>query len=346
VDLNSDGKRDFIVTKPGHIVASDSSGSLLWSKRIDIQLTGKSEDEGLPGLHCPGVQAADIDGDGEVEVLFLTKDGRLHSVKGPTGMDEWAVKIPSPSGTARWEHLVIANFRGKGDRDLLLQATNLKGYRVGRYLAAYAFDELIAGEKRRPLWSRNDFMPNAHHGARIADLDRDGRDEVLGSTILGPAGEMLAKIDVSGHIDSIHADDVRPDIPGLEVVALEEGQKNRVFLYNHQGLIWQADYRQSEPQNTAIGEFDLSRPGLEIWARSRYARFQKPFVFDSNGKLIAAYEMDKVAPRWWTSKGVEVISPIHWTGGPKQLAAAKERHDSGDIAIFDPLTGRFLHRWK
>jgi hypothetical protein len=56
--------------------------------------------------------------------------------------------------------------------------------------------------------------------------------------------------------------------------------------------------------------------------------------------------MDKVAPKGWTTKGVEAIWTIDWTGEMKQLAAAKERHVSGDVAIFDPITGRFLQRFR
>jgi hypothetical protein len=54
--------------------------------------------------------------------------------------------------------------------------------------------------------------------------------------------------------------------------------------------------------------------------------------------------MDDVAPKGWTASGVEVIHTIHWTGGPIQMAAAKERHTSGDVCIFEPLTGRFVER--
>ena len=56
--------------------------------------------------------------------------------------------------------------------------------------------------------------------------------------------------------------------------------------------------------------------------------------------------MDDVAPEGWTVRGVEVIHKIDWTGDRKQLAAAKERHTSGDIGIFDPLSGQFLHRFE
>jgi len=355
-DLDGDGRRDYLVTVPwagrswrfvpfaGYVAAYAHDGRKLWINRARVQLGGPAESKGLPGHHAPGVQAADVDGDGAVEVLYLTRDGTLHVVDGATGQEKWQARPPAPEGAERWEHVVIADFRGQGDRDLLLQATNAKGYRMGRYLAAYAAAELAKGNLK-PLWQRDDFVACAHNGARVADLDGDGRDEVIGGTIVGPQGRILNRIPLKGHIDSIFIYDVRPDLPGLEVVALEEGGGNRVFLYNRDQVIWIRDYKHWEPQNAAVGEFDLQRPGLEIWCRSRFNEHQKPFVFDARGELISAYEMDDVAPEGWTVRGVEVIWTIDWTGGPKQLAAAKERHRSGDVAIFDPITGRFLHRF-
>lgn len=371
VDVNGDGQNDFLVTKPGHIALHDLSGNKLWSKEIDIQVTGKSESNGLPGWHGPGVQTTDVDGDHEAEVLFLTKNNTVHIVEGSTGKTKRKVVLASPSGTERWEHLVVANFRGRGDRDLLLQTTNSNGYRMGRYLAAYALEDLLHKNTPEPLWARDDFVACAHNGARVADLNGDGKDEILGGTIVSPDGKMILRIPLRGHIDSIFVGDVRPDIPGLEVVALEEGghervfpgdngissfanrvlnriipSGNRVFLYRDEQVLWISHYKHQEPQNAAIGDFDPGRPGLEIWSRSRYARHQKPFVFDAQGTVISHYEMDDVAPAGWTDEGVEVIFSIDWTGEEKQLAVAKERHKSGDVAIFDPITGRFLHRFK
>lgn len=345
-DVNDDGKKDFIITKPAQIAVYSHSGQKLWAKQINIQVTGKSESQGLPGLHGSGVQAADVDGDQKTEVLFLTKDNTLNIVQGDNGQSKGSITIESPPGTKRWEHLVVANFRGKGDRDLLLQATNAEGYRMGRYLAAYPLDNLLKGENLKPLWTRDDFLANAHNGARVADLDGDGKDEVLGGTIISPDGEMLLKIPIKGHIDSLFVADVRPDIPGLEVVALEEGGGNRVFLYNRDRVIWKTHYKHQEPQNAAIGDFDPQRPGLEVWCRSRYQKHQKPFVFDAQGQRIANYQMDDVAPKGWTEKGVEVIFPIDWTGESRQLVAVKERHKPGDVGIFDAVSGQFLHRFK
>jgi len=64
---------------------------------------------------------------------------------------------------------MVADFRGTdGDRDILLQATNSQGYRMGRFLAAYAYEDLLKG--REPLWTRDDFVSCAHNSARLADL--------------------------------------------------------------------------------------------------------------------------------------------------------------------------------
>ena len=41
-----------------------------------------------------------------------------------------------------------------------------------------------------------------------------------------------------------------------------------------------------------------------------------------------------------------MIYTIDWTGRKEQLACAKERHESGDVCIFEPLTGRFVTHFK
>lgn len=344
-DVDGDGLLDFIVTGRGAIVVHGHDGAELWTLGEDILVSSQSENNGFPGHHGPGIQAGDIDGDSELEVVFLTHDGTLHVVNGSTGAQEWAVTPPPPASSAdRWEHPVIANLRGLGDRDLLLQAST-GDYRLGRDVAAFAFDDLEGGEAE-PLWSTDDFFPLAHGGLRVADLDGDGRDEVLGGVIISPDGAELFRLDMTvqqrPHLDSLFVEDVLPDDPGLEVVALMEGGEEYVFVYDETGLHWQQHYNNWEPQNAAVGDFDLERPGLEIWCRSRFNDDQQPFVFSSTGELIANYRLNDIKPESWSNEGVEVIYAIHWTGGERQLTAAKERHTDNDVTVFDPLTGEFL----
>ncbi|HPA46975.1 MAG TPA: FG-GAP-like repeat-containing protein [bacterium] len=350
-DIDDDGRMDYLVTVPGHVAGYANDGTRRWVNRVDVRVGESSERVGLPGHHGPGVTAGDIDGDGQTEVLYLTNDSVLHVVNGKNGIDKWTAQPPRPEGTERWEHLAIANFRGEGDCDLFIQTTNRDGYRVGHHIAAYSLEDLC-NHRYTPLWQRADFTTCAHNGARLADLDGDGRDEVLGGQIVSATGEFLCNIPLRGHIDSIFAYDVRPDVPGLEVVALEEGGRdgdqpgNRVYLYTRDRVLWETNYQEWEPQNAVVGEFDPDTPGLEIWCRSRFNEHQRPFIFDANGRLIAHYELDHVAPSDWTKAGVEVIHTIDWTGETKQLAAGKERHTEGDVAIFDPMTGKFIARFK
>ena len=39
-----------------------------------------------------------------------------------------------------------------------------------------------------------------------------------------------------------------------------------------------------------------------------------------------------------------MIHSIDWTGRREKLACAKERHESGDVCLFEPLSGQFVLR--
>ena len=343
-DADHDNTMDFLITAPGHLAVFSNAGKELWRKASDINVGGQSESQGLPGHHGPGVAAADMDGDGQTEVVFLTRDSVLHIVEGATGKEKGNAKPPVPPGAARWELAMIATFQKEENRDILLQATNEKGYRMGKFLAAYKTSDLLAGKK--PLWTTDEFVSCAHNGARLADLDGDGLDEVLGATIFSPQGRLLAEAaPFQGHMDSVFVADIHPDKPGLEVVLLEEGS-NHVQLLGLGGALWRVHYQQQEPQNATLGRFKPGSDETFIWCRSRYDQHQKPFVFDSKGSLVFHYDMDSVAPEDWTKSGVEVIHRIDWTGERHQLACAKERHRRGDVCLFEPLTGKFVQRFK
>jgi hypothetical protein len=357
-DVDNDGKMDYLVTVPGHLAVYGNDGGQLWALKTDIVVGGSSESEGLPG-HCgPGVAAGDVNGDGVSEVVFLTKDSILHVVDGKTGGEKDKAAPPVPSGAERWELAMIGDFRGAGpgpkggDGDILLQATNKDGYRTGKFLAAYTMDTLIKGGQPagdwagKPLWQTDQFESCAHNGARLADLNGDGRDEVLGATIFSAEGKLLSRaIPDRYHIDSVFVADVQLDKSGLEIVLLEEGA-NQVQVVGTGGPVWRNHFKKQEPQNAAIGRFKKDSDEIFIWCRSRYDEHQKPFVFDSSGKMVFDYEMDNVAPSGWTASGVEIINTIDWTGERQQLACAKERHKSGDVCIFEPLTGKFTAHFK
>jgi hypothetical protein len=59
---------------------------------------------------------------------------------------------------------------------------------------------------------------------------------------------------------------------------------------------------------------------------------------------MSARDDGNVQPFQRLDSGVELIYAIDWTGEPAQLACAKERHTSGDVCLYEPLTGRFVQR--
>lgn len=356
-DLENSGELGFLVTLPNFVGAYSQKGQQLWLHGDPIRVGNSLEREGGPGHHGAGIQAYDIDQNGRTEVLYLLTNGTLRIRDGATGDLLWET-LPPPPGNREgvWEYPVVANLSGNHPGEIILQASHTPGYRRARYLAAFNLEELREmGSEAMPLWIREDYAGCAHTGVRVADLDRDGHDEIVGAQIIdGATGEDLYVLDnfpvVANaekgwmtHLDAILIGDVRPERPGLEVVGLEEGGPNRVFLYDEKGLIWETDYKNWEPQNSALGAFRLGDESLQLWCRSRFNRGQRPFVFDANGDLAFAYELKDFAPEGWTERGIERIEAIHWNGS-FQHAAGKERHCSGDVCLWDPLSGKFeLH---
>ena len=146
-------------------------------------------------------------------------------------------------------------------------------------------------------------MSCAHNGARLADINGDGRDEVLGATILSSDGKVLAEAaEFHGHIDSLFVADVLPEMAGSEVVLLEEGS-NQVQVVGSAGPIWRKGFKRQEPQNAAIGRFSKDSDEVFIWCRSRYPEHQKPFVFSSSGQVVSA------SRPWWRAAFIFVA---HW----------------------------------
>lgn len=352
-DVNGDNQLDFVITQPDRILAYDQAGSQLWRlANPNIQLSGQSEKEGLPGLHGPGIQVGDVDGDGSAELLYVDRDNRLHALDAATGSVKHQIRLPKvDSRFDRWEHAIIANFRGEGDVDLLLQAServdNRRDYYRDTHIAAFRFTDLVEqGTSASPLWSRTDFIAPSHGPGLVTDITGDGRDEVLGAMVLNSDGEVLMDLDIGNrdkpHVDSLAVDDIRPDRPGLELVIPIEDSDRAVYLFDAEQVLFKSTLKadSTDGDKVQIGNFDPSRPGLEIWFRGKDA--DDMWVLDAEGNQIADYDFDSRSPEGWTDSGIDSIHRIRWSGGDKEYIAAKERHEDGDAGIFDAMTGQAI----
>lgn len=351
-DLDGDGLMDFVIAMPGNIAAYDHHGKRLWHHRDKIVLQRADRGRGYPGMHHPGAIAGDVDGDGQAEVAYLTVNGDLLIRSGATGIKERTYRFAGGHG------LAIANFRGRGDRDAVIQYDQ-------RRLRA------VSLESGKTLWKVNDWWGIEHSLVRTMDLDGDGRDEVLGPVILNHRGNVVHKLQRPGsalsEMDSMAVGDIVPG-GGVEIVLAEQRGNNETIVMGAAGTYWGTFYRSAgggecrvnfDPDKVTVGDFDLKRAGLEIFARSSCGNH--PWVMDAQGQVIASWNVPDTAPRGWchyedchaehgydTSYefGIDLARAVTWHGSGPQLLFVKERHVAGKIALIDALTGEFVKVWN
>ncbi len=331
-DLDDDGRFDFVITSPGHIGAYDHSGKLLWMKH-NIKLFGY--------LHHPSAIAGDMDADGRQEVAYLTPADEVCIVDACTGEQETILSdVGKPCAMA------IANLRGKGDTEILLQysQTHLRAIRA---------------DDGTQLWETNQYRGIEHSPLRQADLDGDGRDEIAGASIIDHDGSLMNSWDLGGTyraMDSIVIADIIPGLPLEVALAEQRGADSHTVVVNPDRIIFRSlnPWNWEDPDKLAVGEFNAQRPGLEIFNRSSggdgtaprgshepYCDEEAPWVLDSQGNLISKYYVNDQKPPWWTGHGLEEICRIDWDGDDTDEIVGKERHTNGAGAIVDPITGEF-----
>ncbi len=237
------------VTGNVYVDAYDLAGTRLW--RIDLGRNIRA------GAHYTQFMVYDLDGDGRSEVAMKTADGTRSGtgqVVGDAGADHrntdgyvltgpeyltvfdgrsgavlaTAGYIPARGNVAAWGD----SYGNRVDRFLATvayldgQRPSLvfsRGYYTRTVLAAWDFRD-------GRLTSRWVFDSNAapayagqgNHNISVADVDADGRDEIMfGAMAVDDDGRGLWSTGY-GHGDAYHVGDLDPDRPGLEVFDIQE----------------------------------------------------------------------------------------------------------------------------
>ncbi|MBR2102628.1 MAG: rhamnogalacturonan lyase [Prevotella sp.] len=118
----------------------------------------------------------------------------------------WAVDFNGTSLSQRWLHSSRSNTQ--------YSVTNSDG-------TTDTFDAppATSGNNRRTLYA------NGNHNLSVADVDGDGKDEIIwGAAALDDNGRLLYATGF-GHGDAMHLSDLNPDRPGLEVFQVHEDKE-------------------------------------------------------------------------------------------------------------------------
>jgi rhamnogalacturonan endolyase len=235
-------------TTPPWLYAYKLDGSLLW--RINL---GRNIRE---GAHYTQFMVYDLDGDGRAEVACKTADGTIDGVgkaigdatadhvnrngrildgpeyltvfDGQTGAALATVDYIPPRGDVgfwgdrrgnRVDRFLACVAYLDGQRPSLVMC---RGYYTRAVLAAWNFRD----GKLSHVWTfdtddgtpgNDKYRGQGNHNIAVADVDADGRDEIIyGSAVIDDDGRGLYATGL-GHGDAMHVTDHDPDHPGLEV---------------------------------------------------------------------------------------------------------------------------------
>lgn len=118
--------------------------------------------------------------------------------------------------------------------------------------------------------AKNPFSGMGYHNLSVADVDDDGKDEIIyGSMVVDDNGKGLFTTGLR-HGDALHVSDLDPSRPGLEVFGvheIEEGTKGPgAALYNARtGEIYFKGNMDEDAGRGVAENIDSTNPGAEMW---------------------------------------------------------------------------------
>ncbi|HOC62964.1 MAG: hypothetical protein RBS72_21705 [Sedimentisphaerales bacterium] len=357
-DLDGDGSLEFVIKQPNFntdpyqrpgywkpstttykIEAYRRDGTLLW--RHDM---GWSIEAGI--WYSPWV-VYDVDGDGKAEVYCKAGEGDPRDEKGlvQTG-PEYLIKLDGQTGriVARTDWL---SRDGYPDYNYYCRNFLTVAYLDGQtpslvmQRGTYNLIKVQALDKDlRRLWHWDSTQEQAKyggqgsHGLITADVDRDGRDElVLGAAVLDDNGKGLWSL-AMGHPDVCYVADVEPSNPGLEIFYGFESRQQTDGMCVVDARTGRKLWTHKEPTFHLHGQGMAAdvlaeHPGMEVLAGER--DYPKRWLYSASGELIEAGGERPLTPR-----------PLWWDADPQKEVISGRAIQKWNGPAIQPIEGRVI----
>ena len=357
-DLDGDGRYDYVIKHPNFntdpyqapgywkkseepykIEAYGHDGKFLWRYEM-----GWAIEEGI--WYSPMV-VYDVDGDGKAEVYTKAgegdprdPDGRVTSgpeylvkLDGETGKVVEKIDWLSREGIERYNYycrnlLGVAYLDGKNPSLIVERGT----YTL---IKMAAYDENL---KQKWYWEASgesqDYRGQGLHGLHAADVDGDGRDElVIGAAAIDHDGKPLWTLRM-GHPDVAYVGDVDPGRPGLEIFyGFETRQKNNgVCLVDAKKgeIIWGYDGPTKHVHAQGMCADIVGKiPGMECYAGEKDG--SNYWLYDAKGNRLSDKSMGTLSPR-----------PACWDGDPQRELILQGRIRDYEGEVYDRIEGRVI----
>ena len=136
-------------------------------------------------------------------------------------------------------------------------------------------EEPLQGTACTSGMGRNTMYANGNHNLSVADVDGDGKDEIIwGSAALDDDGKMLYAVGF-GHGDAIHLGDLNPERPGLELFDVHEEKGDYAWDMHDAAtgeILWKGGQKGQDNGRGLAADIVGSSRGYEFW--SSYGGFK------------------------------------------------------------------------
>jgi rhamnogalacturonan endolyase len=375
--LNSKDNSQSGVTDPVYVDAYRLNGSRLW--RINLGRNIRA------GAHYTQFQVYDYDGDGDAEVAMKTADATVsgtgqvignasadyrnssgYVLTGPefltmfdgrTGAALSTVDYVPPRGTVsswgdsygnRVDRFLAGTAYLDGQRPSLIMA---RGYYTRTVLVAWDFRNGTL--TRRWTFDSNSSTNSGtagqgNHQLSIADVDADGRDEIVyGSLAVDDNGAKLWN-NGNGHGDAMHVGDLDPARPGLEEFKVDEDSSKPSS--------WLADARTGQVIWSTPPNGDNGRGVAgDVWSGSAGAESWSAAADGLRGPSGAVVSSRKPGSTnflaWWDGDPVrELLDGTHidkyGPSGDTRLLTGSGVHSNNGTKSTPSLSGDLFGDWR
>lgn len=380
-DLNGDGQFDFVLIQPN---VSKDPGFKPDSSQVTYKIEAYLHDgtflwrndlgDGIePGVWYSPFIVYDLDGDGNAEIAVKTAptdirdaDGCVYKGEewisiwdGMTGKEitkaDWPERSPRLGDYNRQSRNQLGVAYLDGKTPCLIVA---RGTYKAMFVDAYQFTE----DKLTKLWHWDGDEENpvvrsqGAHTMLVADVDEDGRDEIiLGSAVLDDNGTLLWSAGL-GHPDKVFVTDIDPSRPGMEIFLAVEALHDKDGLgicmrdAKTGKLVWKIGRPTIHVGSGMVADIIAEKPGLECFATEdpkghramRIPGTDSKYLFDAKGNLIETGE--NVPPTgdwvWWDDDKLREY--IHRDRMQKDFSVAKYRYEENDEIIQNGFEGQVV----
>jgi len=179
---------------------------------------------------------------------------------------------------------------------------------------------------------KNTMYANGNHNLSVADVDGDGKDEIVwGSATVDDDGKLLYAVGF-GHGDAMHLGDLNPDRPGLELFQVHE-EKGTYAWHIHDAatgeILWKGGQSGQDNGRGLAADIVGDSRGYEFWSSyggfNTGSRNQNPFSAISGTQVNSSKPSMNFRIYWDGDEYDELLDGITITKFPSSTALAVGR---------------------